>query len=284
MAIGIGIDAWVWTAPINTDTVMEPLKKAAKMGFDVFEIPIEDPAAFDVARVKSALDDAGLRPVLVGAFGPDRDLTAEDPRFREQSLDYIRASLKLAEKWGAKVFAGPMYSCVGKRRQLPPAQRKAEWDLAAQGLREAGKMAADHGVRLALEPLNRFETDLINTCAQCLRMVKDVGLDSVGIHLDTFHMHIEEQCTYDAVKLAGRRLYHCHACENDRGAPGTGQVHWKEWAKAIREVKYDGEVVIESFTPDCTSIAGAAAIWRPLAKSQDDLAKKGVTFLKKLLK
>jgi len=284
MAIDIGVNAWVWTAPVNTDSVMEPLRKAAKMGFDVFEIPIEDPASFDAEKVKAALDESGLRAVTCGAFGPTRDLTHEEPKYRQECLDYIRATLKLAEKWGSNVLCGPAYSAVGKRRQVSPEQKKVEWDLAVKGLREAGKMAADHGVTLALEPLNRFETDLINTCAQAVQLVKDVGLNSVGIHLDTFHMNIEEKCVEEAVKLAGKRLAHCHACENDRGAPGTGQVHWKAWAKALRKVKYDGAVVIESFTPECKSIAAAAAIWRPLAKTQDKLAKDGLEFLEKLLK
>ena len=284
MAIGFGVNAWVWTAPITTDAVTGLAKKVAKMGFDVLEIPIEDPANFDAGKVKAALDESGLKPIVCGAFGPTRDLTHEDPKYRQECLDYVRAVLKLAEKWGAKVLPGPMYSAVGKHRQVSPEQKKVEWDLAVKGLQEAGRMAADHGVTVALEPLNRFETDLINTCEQCVQLVKDVGLPSVGIHLDTFHMHIEEKSVYEAVKLAGQRLVHCHACENDRGAPGTGQVHWKEWAKAVKEVKYDGAVVIESFTPECKSIAAAAAIWRPLAKSQDQLAKDGVTFLKKLLK
>lgn len=283
MAISIGVNAWVWVAPVNTD-VIALFKKAKKLGFDAFEIPVEDPAAFCADTVKAALDESGLKPVVCGAFGPSRDLTHEDPKYRQESLDYIRATLKLARKWGATVMCGPMYSAVGKRRQVSPEQKKIEWELAVKGLQEAGKMAADAGVKLALEPLNRFETDLVNTCAQVLQLVKDVGNPAVGIHLDTFHMHIEEKCVYKAVKLAGKRLYHCHACENDRGAPGTGQVHWKEWAKALKEVKYDGACVIESFTPECKSIAAAAAIWRPLAKSQDTLAKEGLRFLRKILK
>jgi D-psicose/D-tagatose/L-ribulose 3-epimerase len=283
MAMKLGINAWVWTAPISTKSVALA-KKAKKIGYDLLEIPVEDPAAFNADKVKAMLDEAGIGAVVCGAFGPSRDLTSDNPKYRKECLQYIRQTLPLCEKWGSKVIAGPAYSAVGKHRKVSPAQKKKEWDLAVKGLREAGKMAADYGVTLALEPLNRFETDLINTCAQAVQLCKDIGMKSVGIHLDTFHMNIEEKCVYSAVKLAGNRLAHCHACENDRGAPGTGNVHWKEWAKALKEIKYDGAVVIESFTPDCTSIAAAAAIWRPLAKSQDTLAKEGYAFLKKLLK
>ncbi|MGD0092062.1 MAG: sugar phosphate isomerase/epimerase [Planctomycetota bacterium] len=284
MGLKIGVNAWVWTAPVNTESLMGPLKMAAKLGFDCLEIPVEDPGNFDAQKVKDALDAVGLQAVVCGAFGPSRDLTHEDPKYRKESLEYIRATLKLAEKWGSKVLAGPAYSAVGKRRQVTPEQKKVEWDLAVKGLREAGKMASDHGVKMALETLNRFETDLINTAEQLVHLLDDVDMKSVAAHLDTFHMHIEEKSISDAVKLVGKRLAHCHACENDRGAPGSGQVHWKEWAKALRKVDYDGAVVIESFTPDCKSIAAAAAIWRPLAKTQDALAKDGLKFLKKLLK
>src|SRR5262249_4851668 len=101
---------------------------------------------------------------------------------------------------------------------------------------------------------------------------------------DTFHMNIEEKDIYSAVKRAGKKLAHVHACENDRGTPGTGNVDWKGLRKGLKEVGYTGNVVIESFTPTCVTIAAAAAIWRPLAKSQDDIRKGGVKFLKNLLK
>ncbi|HEY3324366.1 MAG TPA: sugar phosphate isomerase/epimerase family protein [Planctomycetota bacterium] len=282
MGIAIGINAWVWTAPVG-DNVVPLIKKAAKMGFDCFEIPIEDPAAFNADKIKAALEEAGIKAVTCGAFGPSRDLTSDDPKFRQESLDYIAAAVKLAEKWGSKVLAGPAYSAVGKRRQVSPAQKKKEWDLAVKGLKKAGKIAADHGVTIAIEPLNRFETDLINTAEQAIRLVKEVDSPGVGVHLDTFHMHIEEKCSYDAIRRAGKLLKHVHLCENDRGAPGSGQVHWDIVAKALKEVKYGGACVIESFTPECKSIAAAAAIWRPLCKDQDTLAKEGLKHLRKIL-
>ena len=284
MAIGVGINSWVWISPLKTESVVTLTKKAAKMGFDSFELPIEDPSHIDADKVKDALKASGLRPVVCGAFGPSRDFTNEDPKFRKESLDYIKTVCKLCEKWGAKVMAGPMYSAVGKRRQVSPSQKKKEWELAVKGLSAAGKIAADHGVTLAIEPLNRFETDLINTTEQLMKLLKDVGHDSVRAHLDTFHMHIEEKSIYQAIKTAGKAIAHIHACENDRGAPGSGLVDWEGFAKGLKEVGYSGEAVIESFTPECKTIAAAAAIWRPLAKNQDDLAAEGLKHLKKILK
>ena len=140
------------------------------------------------------------------------------------SLDYIAKTVKICEKSGCKVMAGPSYSAVGKRRHVSPEQKKQEWNLAVEGLKKAAKIAADHGVKIAIEPLNRFETDLINTAEQCERMVDDVGEKNVGFHLDTFHMNIEEKDTYAAIKRAGNRLFHFHACENDRGPQDQGRT------------------------------------------------------------
>ncbi len=283
MAIGIGVNSWVWTSPFTNES-LGLLQKAKAMGFDSFEIALEDPANVSAEKVKAAIKESGLRPIVCGAFGPSRDLTHEDPKFRAESIAYIRDAVKLCQTWGAKVMCGPMYSAVGKRRQVSPEQKKIEWDLAVKGLKEAGKIAADHGVTLAIEPLNRFETDLINTAAQVVQLVKDIGQDAVRIHLDTFHMNIEEDSIYEAVKLAGKSLAHVHACECNRGTPGNGLIDWKGLAKGLKEIHYSGDAVIESFTPECKAIAAAAAIWRPLAKTQDDLASGGVKFLRGLLK
>lgn len=282
MAIGIGINPWVWTAPFTNES-LGLLTKVKDMGFTVIELPIEEPSSLDARKIQSVLRETGLHPVLCGAFTPTRDLTSDDPRLRQECLDYIKAAVELGEAIGAKVLAGPMYAATGKHRQVSPAQKIIEWERAVTGLQQAGKLAADHGVMLALEPLNRFETDLINTCEQCLRLVNDVGLKSVGIHLDTFHMNIEEKSIYNAVKLAGKKLVHVHTCENDRGAPGSGHVDWSGLAKGLKEIGYTGAAVIESFTPTCLAIAAATCIWRPLATTQDDLARDGLKFLQKLL-
>jgi D-psicose/D-tagatose/L-ribulose 3-epimerase len=283
----LGANAWIWTSPFTTSDpeAMALLDKAKKMGFETFEFGLEDLSHIDGSKLKEKAQATGLRLVICGAFGPDRDLTHEDAAVRKNSLDFITKGVELCEKSGCPTFAGPMYSAVGKRRHVTAEQKKKEWDLAVQGLKEAGKRAANHGVRLAVEPLNRFETDLINTAEQCERLLNDIGEKNVGFHLDTFHMNIEEKNSYDAIKRSKGRLFHFHACENDRGAPGSGvNIDWEGTARGLTEIGYDGDVVIESFTPKTKSIAAAAAIWRPLASSQDALASDGLTFLTKLLK
>ena len=288
MAIGIGVNAWVWTSPFTTQDGPDGLglmDKVKQMGFDSFEFGLEDPSHVDPQKLKDKAQQTGLKLVVCGAFGPDRDLTHDDASVRENSLNYITKAIEICQKSGTPVLAGPMYSAVGKRRHVTPDQKKKEWDLAVKGIKEAGKRAADSGITLAIEPLNRFETDLINTAEQCERLVNEVGLKNVGFHLDSFHMNIEEKNSYDAIKRAGNRLYHFHACENDRGAPGSGKnIDWEGIAKGLKEVNYAYEAVIESFTPKTKSIAAAAAIWRQLAPTQDALAQDGLAFLKKILK
>jgi D-psicose/D-tagatose/L-ribulose 3-epimerase len=279
---GVGVNAWVWTSPFTAASV-GLIAKAQALGFDAFTIPVEEPAAIDAAAVGDALRDSDLRVHVTGAFGPTRDLTHDEPRFREESLAYLRDTLVLCEQWGARLLVGPCYSAVGKRRHVPPEQRKVEWERAVLGLRRAGELAADHGVTLAVEPLNRFETDLVNTAEQLVRLLRDVAHPAVKGHLDSFHMNIEEKDVAAAVRLVGADLVYVDASESDRGAPGSGQVDWDGLARGLSAIGYTGDCVIESFTPECKAIAAAAAIWRPLAPSQDALAEDGLRFLRGLL-
>ena len=137
-------------------------------------------------------------------------------------------------------------------------------------------------VRLAFEPLNRFETDMVNVVEQGLQLIADVGEPNLGLHIDTFHMHLEEKDSAAAIRQAGERVFHVHACENDRGVPGSGQVDWKDIFAALKEINYQGNVSIESFTPEVKSIARAVCIWRMIAPDQDSIAQDGLNFLKSL--
>jgi D-psicose/D-tagatose/L-ribulose 3-epimerase len=162
-------------------------------------------------------------------------------------------------------------------------ERAKDVDLLVKNLGDLSKYAGDRGVVLGIEPLNRFETSFINLASQVIEVVDRVNHPSCKIMLDTFHMNIEEKSLGNAIRAAGKRMVHFHACENDRGAPGSGNVTWDDVADALRDIGYDGPVVIESFTNKVKSIARAAAIWRPFEASQDALAQNGVSFLKKLL-
>ena len=169
-----------------------------------------------------------------------------------------------------------------KLNELIALARRAP-EAVVENLNLLAAYAGDKGVMLCLEPLNRFETSFINLASQAVDVVDRVGHPNMQILLDTFHMNIEEKSLGDAIRLAGPRLKHFHACENDRGAPGSGNVQWQDVRQGLKDIGYDGPVVIESFTAKVKSIARAAAIWRALAPTQDDLARDGVRFLKPLL-
>ncbi|MGD0005052.1 MAG: sugar phosphate isomerase/epimerase family protein [Anaerolineaceae bacterium] len=276
-----GANSFIWVSPFSNNS-LEILDKVKAMGFDVFEPALEEPGLVDAERLGERLQQLGLDCSVCGAFGPTRDLSSEDAAIRANAFEYICALVDAAAAVGAGVVNGPMYSAVGKARLLPPAERRAEWQRAVEGLRRAAGYAGEHAVRLAIEPLNRYETDMINTAAQGLEMIDAVGAANLGLHLDTFHMHLEEKDSAAAIRLAGPRLFHFHACENDRGVPGTGQVHWQAIAQALEQIDYRGSVVIESFTPDLEEIARAVCLWRPIAPDQDTIARDGLRFLKKL--
>jgi D-psicose/D-tagatose/L-ribulose 3-epimerase len=174
-----------------------------------------------------------------------------------------------------------MYSAVGKARMVSPEQRKKEWDLAVTNLRKVCVMAEKRGLDIALEPLNRFESDLINTAQDVSRLVREIDHPSAKILLDGFHMNIEEPSIEKAIKLAGDKLIHLQVADNYRGTPGTGQTNWDAYSRGLRAINYKGTVSIESFTPDNKELAQAVCIWHPLAKSQDKFASEGLSFLKK---
>jgi D-psicose/D-tagatose/L-ribulose 3-epimerase len=152
-----------------------------------------------------------------------------------------------------------------------------------KNLKTLAAYAQKRGKQICMEPLNRFETDFINTCDQALKMVKAVGSPALKLHLDTFHMNIEEKCQAAAIRKAGKLLGHFHACGSDRGTPGNDHIDWKSIAKALKDVRYQGDVVIESFTTDVKVIARAAAIWRRIEPTRNEIAVKGVKFLRKTL-
>ena len=177
----------------------------------------------------------------------------------------------------------PSTTCaVGRTWQATDDERKRDTDLLVRQLTELSTYAADRGVALAVEPLNRFETSFLNLSSQAIEVVDRVDHPACGILLDTFHMNIEERSIGEAIRAAGKRMRQLHTCENDRGAPGSGHVPWREVAEACRDIGFKGPFVIESFTNKVKTIARAAAIWRNFADSQDALAEGGLRYLREL--
>ena len=278
-----GVNTWVWTAPLSTDEFAKLAPLVASLGFDWIEAPLENLDDLDPIRGADIARAHGLGVSCCAAMGPDRDLIHPDNAIRDNGMAYLRGAVDATQALGATNLVGPLYSAVGRTWQQTPAERGNDLDLLVANLGLLAQYAGDHGVVLCLEPLNRFETSFINLATQAIEVIDRVGHPACQMMLDTFHMNIEEKSLEAAIRAAGRRLKHMHLCENDRGAPGSGQVNWPAVARGLKDIGYDGPVVIESFTSKVKSISRAAAIWRSLAPSQDELAADGVKFLRALL-
>jgi D-psicose/D-tagatose/L-ribulose 3-epimerase len=280
-----GVNTWVWTAPLSNRDIKRIAPKVKELGFDWIEFPIEGLEDWDPVKAREVVEELGLGVSCCAAMGPDRDLIHPDKAIRDNGMAYLKAALDMCEAVGAANLVGPLYSSVGRTWKQTARERAADMKVLVANLKELSAYAGDRGVKLGVEPLNRFETSYVNLAAQAVEIVDKVDNKACGIMLDSFHMNIEEKDLYKAIKLVGKkRLVQFHACENDRGTPGSGNVTWDKVAKGLKSIKYEGPVVIESFTPKVESISRAAAIWRPLADSPEQLAGDGVKFLKKLLK
>lgn len=277
-----GASTFVWVSPFSTAHI-DLLTKVKNMGYDVIEIAVEDTCIIDWELIKDSARDLDLKITISGAFGPERDISSIDPAFRQTGKQYIIDCLRIAEQMESPVFGGPVYSAVGKTRIVSDEQKKQERAWCVDILKEVSQIAGDCGVTLGLEPLNRFETDMVNTADQALSILDEVGSPHLKIVLDTFHSNIEEKDIPATIRKIGKDLLcHVQGNESDRGTPGTGHLEWQGIRDALTDIGYDGAVVIETFGQPSKELARAACIWRPLANSADELAEEGLAFYKKL--
>ena len=278
-----GINTFLFTSPFTNESTKH-FKTFKKWGFETVEIPIEDPSHIDPSHVKAELDRHGLVcGSACACMGPGRDFRGT-PEEQKTAMDYCRALLDQMVVLDCPSLIGPIYSVVGKADAVEPSRQKEEWTLVVNNLKQLAGYAAARGRQLCIEPLNRFETDFLNTTDQCLKLIQAVGAKNVKAHLDTFHMNIEEKFQGPAIVKAGRHLGHFHACGSDRGTPGNDHIDWKSVVQALKKIGYQGDVVIESFTTDVKVIARAAAIWRKMEPTRDEIAVQGLKFLKKVLR
>ncbi|MDZ4710415.1 MAG: sugar phosphate isomerase/epimerase family protein [Saprospiraceae bacterium] len=277
-----GINTFLFTSPFTNDSVhLFPLFKT--WGFDTVEIALEDASHINPEFIKTKLEEHGLQCKTVCAvMGSDRDLRGT-PEEQETAKNYLKSAMDLMVILGATTLVGPLYSAVGRADAVEEEDYKKQWQTVVGHLKELADYAEQRNLKLAIEPLNRFETDFINTVDQSLQLIRDIGSPVVLLHYDTFHMNIEEKDQAKAILRAGSHFGHLHACGSDRGTPGKDHTDWVGIAKALKSINYQGEVVIESFTKEVKVIARAAAIWRKIESSQEVIASEGVKFLRSVL-
>ena len=274
------INTFVWYSPLSNARLERGVAKAAEFGFDGVELPIENPGDWDPGHAARLLGDHGLSCAVGAVMPPGRELVATDEPTLRRTKDYIRSCVDAAAAVGARMVSGPLYASVGRVWRTSPQERAALIGELRDNLHPLADYAAAAGVQLGVEPLNRYETSLVNTAAQVMEVLDGLPTAGIGAALDAYHMNIEERDPAAAVRAVGSRLVHLQVSGNDRGAPGGDHIDWDALATALSDVGYAGMISIESFTPDNETIARAASIWRPLAATQDDIAIDGLAFLR----
>jgi len=275
----LGINTFVWQSPLTDANIESTLRTIAALGYDAVELAFENPGDWDAARAADLLQELGLRSVVGAVFGPGRDLAVASDATIQSTAAYVRSAIDAASRQGSSMVIGPMSTSVGRTWRMSEDERAAaviELRLALSGL---GEYAGDRGVRLALEPLNRYETSFLTTAAQVMEVIEPLPAELVGVNLDTYHMNIEEKTFDDAFATVGDRLIHLQVCGNDRGAPGADHIDWVAVRSSLERHGYEGMLGFESFTADNETIATAASIWRPFAESQDELARLSLAML-----
>lgn len=258
-------------------------RKFKKWGYEAVELLIEDPRHIDPVFIRRQLDRQGLACGSVAAgLGPDRDLRGS-PASQRRGIRFLCALLDQMVPLDCPALVGPVYSYAGRAGAATAAERRTQWRTVVKNLKTVCAYAEARGKMVCVEPLNRFETDFLNTAEQGLRLIKDVNSPALKLHLDTFHTNIEEKHLDRAILRAGRLLAHLHVCGADRGTPGNDHTDWIGMAKALKKIKYTGDVVVESVTLDVPRIARCAAIWRRMEPTRDEIARDGLKFLRKTL-
>ncbi|MEV1045787.1 sugar phosphate isomerase/epimerase [Streptomyces sp. NPDC049916] len=277
----IGANPWIWHSPVDEKALAEVLPRLAAWGFDCVEIPLEQSGDWQPATTAELLGDQGLTPAAVLAvMPPGRDLVRAGPSAVRATQDYLRQCVDAAARIGAPVVAGPVYAAVGRTWRMDDAERRGAYEQWRENIAPVVAHAAGAGVRIAVEPLNRYETSLFNTVDQTVAALDGLPARTIGIALDTYHQNIEERSLPDAVRRATGRIFHVQVCANDRGAPGDDHLDWPGFLDALDDEGHQGPLCIESFTAHNVTIAVAASVWRPLAPSQDALATRGLAFLR----
>jgi 5-keto-L-gluconate epimerase len=243
------------------------LTRIAALGYDGVELAIRDPKLVDADALESLLNNYTLRVPAIGtgqAWGEEGlSFTDPDPQVREQAIERIKSHIPVASRFGSVIIIGLIRGIV---KSGVDSTQAMEWLINA--LRECSEAAQPHGIRLALEPINRYETTLVNTVAQGLELIERVGADNFGLLLDTFHMNIEEPTIEDSIRQCGERIFHFHVADSNRWYPGAGHLDFKSILTALDSTSYQGWISGE-FIP------------KPDAESA---AQKSITFLRQAIR
>lgn len=274
-----GVDSFIWAESFSEKDLWI-IPKAKELGFEVIDFAISNPFTFPTEKVKESLKETGIDCVCTTILTEETNPISPDPAIRKNALDAMKKCVDICNELNAPILGGVNYAAWGYLTKKPRSQD--EWNWGVENMKQVAAYAKETGnVTICVECVNRFETHFLNIAEDAVAFCKATGMDNVKVHLDCFHMIREEKSFSEAVKTCGKQyLGYVHVNENDRGIPGTGLVPFKEFFEAIKEIGYDGPLVIESFDPSFEELAGNCAIWRSFAKTGEELAVKGLANLK----
>ncbi|MGJ4860637.1 sugar phosphate isomerase/epimerase family protein [Labrys sp. KB_33_2] len=256
-----------------------------ELGYDFVELLVPEPGEMDLAAARAALADAGLGVVLAARVNLQRNLSSEDAASHRAGIDYLKYAADCAAELGATVVGGPLTGnplvFAGRAPQpVSETERLARRQRCVVGLREAGDHAARLGVTLAVEPLNRFESDVLCTTQQAMELLHAIDHVAVRLMLDTFHMHMEEASISEAIRLAGSLLVHFQANENHRGFPGTGATDWVDVCRALHDIDYSGPISLEPFRRNDDRFGVPLAQWRAPHEDESERLAASASFIR----
>jgi D-psicose/D-tagatose/L-ribulose 3-epimerase len=269
-----GAHAFIWRSEWTADAARAVIEGAAAAGLDFVEIPLLRPAEFDAAGTRALLDAHGLGATASLGLPPETTLP-DDPEGAER---FLRHAVERVAAVGSPVLTGVIYGTLGALVGRPPTE--ADYEVIAASLKRVAREAADRGVALGIEPVNRYETYLVNTAAQGLDLIARIDEPNVFLHLDTYHMNIEERGFAAPIVAAGHHLRYIHLSESDRGTPGQGNTDWNGVFEGLAEIGYDGDLVMESFVALNPDIARATCMWRDVVGDPERLVVDGLAFLR----
>jgi D-psicose/D-tagatose/L-ribulose 3-epimerase len=271
---GFGVHTSMWTMAWDREGCERAVAKAASYDMDFLEIALLNPAAVDAAHSRAVLEAHEMRAVCSLGL-PEAVWASRNP---DGAIDFLRLALDKTAALGGEALSGVIYGGIGERTGLPPTQ--AELDNVARALKAAAAHAKSLGLLLGIEPVNRYETHLLNTGWQAVEMVERVGADNLFVHLDTYHMNIEEKGIAQGILDAREHLRYIHLSESDRGTPGAGTVGWDEIFAALKAVGFRGGLAMESFINMPPEVAHGLSVWRPVASGEEEVMGNGLPFLR----
>jgi len=282
MKIKIGIDTMLWTWPFNSKN-LDIFSKIKSFGYNIVEFGIDNFSDDNLDNIKESLKNNNLESILNSPFVVG-NLLSDDKIENDKAIAFMKKSIDVCQYFGSAMLVGPLYGSGINRDFLDKNIKSIAKNHCVELLKYVARYALEKKVKLAIEPLNRYESNFINTTEECLDLIRLINMENVGIMLDTYHMNIEEKDIKKAILNTNALLMLMHVPENDRGTPGTGHIPWEDIAEALKIINFDGYLIIESGSPNVRSVAVLGAFWRKYDYVEDEMAKKGLEFLENCFK